>query len=133
MPLAPGSTRPIMALAAMAASIALPPAFRMSRPVWAASGWLVATMPYLPVTTERLWCGLGPGRSYSPIMRRLLVSPGLLSSTAAVSDSASHLAGDPEIGFTERRVERMATRTTCRGWCIGEVLPLALLGLKQAG
>ena len=49
MPQLIGSTRPIMASVAMAASAALPPALRMSSPTCAASGWLVATMPWLAI------------------------------------------------------------------------------------
>src|SRR5262245_11299042 len=48
-----GSTRLSMADVATAASIALPPFFRMSRPTWAASGWLVAIMPLRAITSER--------------------------------------------------------------------------------
>src|SRR6185369_1678074 len=45
-----------------AASTALPPARRTSRPAWAASGWLVATMPLGAITTER---PARPGRGVS--------------------------------------------------------------------
>src|SRR5919204_5805046 len=48
-----GSTRLSMAEVATAASIALPPFFRISSPAWAASGWLVATMPFLAITSDR--------------------------------------------------------------------------------
>ncbi len=43
-----------MASVAMAASAALPPALRMSSPTCAASGWLVATIPWLATVAERL-------------------------------------------------------------------------------
>src|SRR2546426_408299 len=36
----------------MAASIALPPFFKMSNPTCAASGWLVATIPWGAITTD---------------------------------------------------------------------------------
>ena len=49
-----GSTRPNMALAAMAASMALPPCFKMSNATWVASGWLVATIPFCAITSDRL-------------------------------------------------------------------------------
>ena len=62
MPFMCGSTRPSIAFTATAASMALPPAFRMSRPTCAASGWLAATMPCGATTSERLPCGLGAGR-----------------------------------------------------------------------
>ena len=47
MPVMFGSVTLSTAAIAMAASTALPPRFRMSRPVCDASGWLVATMPWL--------------------------------------------------------------------------------------
>src|SRR5512132_1159185 len=54
-----GSTRLSMAEVATAASIALPPFFRISSPTWAASGWLVATMPFLAITSDRC-CDVQP-------------------------------------------------------------------------
>jgi hypothetical protein len=48
-----GSTSPITALAAIAASIALPPRSRICAPALAASGWLAATIPYFVATFER--------------------------------------------------------------------------------
>ena len=54
MPLPVGSIKPSVALAAMAASTALPPFFKMSMATWVASGWLVATMPCLAITSERV-------------------------------------------------------------------------------
>ena len=53
MPLLCGSTSPITALAAIAASIALPPRSRIWTPACAASGWLAATMPYFVATFDR--------------------------------------------------------------------------------
>src|SRR6185295_8658599 len=53
MPLPVGSISPIVALAAIAASIALPPRSRIWTPARAASGWLAATMPNVVATTER--------------------------------------------------------------------------------
>jgi hypothetical protein len=49
-----GSIRPRAALAAIAASTAFPPFFSISRPIWVANGWLVATMPFFPMTSERV-------------------------------------------------------------------------------
>ena len=43
-----GSVTPSTAFAAMAASTALPPAFKISMAASVASGWLVAAMPFLP-------------------------------------------------------------------------------------
>ena len=52
-PLPVGSMSPRVAFAAMAASTALPPAFRMSRATCVASGWLVAAMPCVAITSDR--------------------------------------------------------------------------------
>ncbi len=46
--------RPSAALAAIAASTAEPPDFRMSSPTCVASGWLVHTMPCCAMTSERV-------------------------------------------------------------------------------
>jgi hypothetical protein len=54
MPLPVGSIKPMAALAAIAASTALPPALRMSSATWLASGWAVAAMPLTAVVTERV-------------------------------------------------------------------------------
>jgi hypothetical protein len=58
-----GSIRPRAALAAMAASIALPPRCSVSSAIWVASGWLVAAMPWRAITSD---CGWRNGR---PVMR----------------------------------------------------------------
>ncbi len=63
MPHPVGSTSPSIAFKAMAASTALPPALSMSSPTCVASGWLVATMPCVPMTSEREANGLPVGRS----------------------------------------------------------------------
>ena len=47
-----GSVTPSTALAAMAASTALPPALRISMAASVASGWLVAAMPFLPTAAS---------------------------------------------------------------------------------
>ena len=54
MPLPVGSIRPSVALGAMAASTALPPAFSTSSATWVASGWLVAAAPCAAITGDRL-------------------------------------------------------------------------------
>src|SRR4051812_1786247 len=73
-----GSTTPRVALAARAASMALPPLCSTARPAPAASGWLVATMPLGAMTTERpVLYGLG--------VRRV---PGGRSGTAAEATTA---------------------------------------------
>ena len=53
-PLPVGSIRPRQALAAMAASTAEPPRFSTSSPTCVASGWLVQTMPFWAITSERV-------------------------------------------------------------------------------
>jgi hypothetical protein len=54
MPLPVGSIRPSAALAAIAASIALPPLRMMSSAIWVASGWLVAAIACGAMTSERV-------------------------------------------------------------------------------
>src|SRR3954468_13392567 len=49
-----GSVTARTALAAMAASMALPPALRISMAACVASGWLVAAIPLLPTAAERV-------------------------------------------------------------------------------
>src|SRR5436190_12060954 len=53
MPFDCGSTRPMTALVATAASIALPPRSSTCTPARAASGWLAATMPYRVAMRDR--------------------------------------------------------------------------------
>jgi len=53
MPFIIGSVTPSTALAAIAASTALPPCLKMSAPAAEASVWLVATIPNLLTTMER--------------------------------------------------------------------------------
>ena len=53
MPVACGSVTQSTALAAMAASMALPPACSTAKPAWVAIGWLAAIMPRVLITTER--------------------------------------------------------------------------------
>src|SRR4030042_1431722 len=50
-----GSIRLSMALAQIAASIALPPVFRISTPAILARGWLEQTTPFWQTTVERFW------------------------------------------------------------------------------
>src|SRR5437773_1426164 len=63
MPVIDGSTTASTAAAVTAASIALPPSCIAFSPAADASGWLVAIMPCLPYTTDRVACGLAAGRS----------------------------------------------------------------------
>src|SRR5437764_1351011 len=53
-PFETGSIRPSVAFAAMAASTAEPPRFKMSRPTWVASGTLVQTIPWRASISERV-------------------------------------------------------------------------------
>src|ERR1700690_1070651 len=55
MPQLMGSTRPSMALAAMAASMADPPRASTWAAAWEASVWLVAAIPCLEITMDRAW------------------------------------------------------------------------------
>ena len=54
IPLPVGSTKPSTAFAATAASIAFPPALRISNATCVASGWLVAAIPFRAMTSERV-------------------------------------------------------------------------------
>ena len=54
MPQLVGSMSPSAAFAAIAASTALPPRRSVATPISVASGWLVATMPWRAMTTERV-------------------------------------------------------------------------------
>ncbi len=58
-----GSTTLSTAAAATAASMALPPCFRTCSPAWAASGWLVVTMPCWAKTSARDWAAQPSVRS----------------------------------------------------------------------
>ena len=63
MPFIVGSTTARTAAAVMAAAIAFPPSCITCRPAAEAKGWLVATIPLRAMTTERVECGFGAGRS----------------------------------------------------------------------
>ena len=73
MPFISGSTRPITAFAAIAASMALPPRSRTWTPARAASGWLAATIPYLVAIFERpgttVYAGAGRLWAHRPAVR----------------------------------------------------------------
>jgi hypothetical protein len=56
IPVIAGSTTHRVAQAAIAASAAFPPAFKISIPTWLANGWLVAIIAFEAITGER------PGR-----------------------------------------------------------------------
>ena len=63
MPQPVGSPTHSTALAAIAASVALPPCFRIDTATCVATGWLVAAMPFLPKTSERVAKKFPVGRS----------------------------------------------------------------------
>src|SRR5688572_8715805 len=67
-PLPVGSMSPMVAFAAMAASTAVPPRLRTSSATWLTSGWLVAAMPCVAMTSERVATSepLGRGPAYDP-------------------------------------------------------------------
>ena len=52
MPFETGSINPSVAFAAIAASTALPPRFKMSSPTWVASGTLVDHFPRRAITSS---------------------------------------------------------------------------------
>ena len=64
-----GSTTPSTALAAMAASTALPPCCKTRMAVAVASGWLVAAMPCRAITADRVLCSGPDGRSWAEATR----------------------------------------------------------------
>ncbi len=53
IPLTWGSTTPSIALAAIAASMAFPPARKISMPAWVLNGWEVQTIPFCAMTSLR--------------------------------------------------------------------------------
>src|SRR5262245_48563504 len=63
MPLPVGSISPSAAFAAIAASTADPPDFRMSTAICVASGWLVAAIPCVAMTSDRFAGGTSAGRA----------------------------------------------------------------------
>src|ERR1022692_4576543 len=69
IPFETGSINPSVALAAIAASTALPPRFRTSSPTCVASGTLVQTTPWRAMTSERVAKGL-------PVIRSTCASSG---------------------------------------------------------
>jgi hypothetical protein len=67
MPLMYGSTTPKVAATATAASKALPPSSRTSRPARVASGWAELTIPFVPTAARAgVLVVAGPSRSWGP-------------------------------------------------------------------
>src|SRR5262245_4019641 len=87
-PLPVGSMSPSVAFAAMAASTAVPPRLRTSSATWLTSGWLVAAMPCVAMTSERVGTRdpLGRGPAYDPSMT-------MDSATARMRPQASPRSG----------------------------------------
>src|SRR5689334_4088472 len=109
-PLPVGSIRPIVALAAIAASTAVPPRLRISSATWLSRGWLVAAMPCVAMSSERVGTRdpLGRGPAYDP-------------STAIASATATSLASVRRA--RQARLEHLADFT------IGHVLLVFALGV----
>jgi hypothetical protein len=78
-----GATTPMTALAAMAASTALPPALRMSSAARVAAGWEVAAMPCSATETDR------PGIMKSRMFRNVGLSEFVRGGTALMRARAS--------------------------------------------
>src|SRR5688572_28115617 len=87
-PLPVGSMSPMVAFAAMAASTAVPPRLRTSSATWLTSGWLVAAMPCVAMTSERVATSepLGRGPAYDP-------SIAMARTTASTASSRFRRAG----------------------------------------
>jgi hypothetical protein len=64
IPFETGSIKPSVAFAAIAASTALPPRFKISRPTWVAAGTLVQTIPCRASTSDRV-------AKFFPVMRSI--------------------------------------------------------------
>src|SRR5437867_3896507 len=91
IPLETGSIRPSVAFAAIAASTALPPRFRISIPAWVAAGTLVQTIPCRASTSERV-------AKFLPVMRSIWAEQ----------------SGDKMSKRTMRRSANMARSYHCR-------------------
>ena len=62
MPLPVGSMRPMVAFAAMMASVAEPPCLRMSSATWVTSGWLVQAIACGAMVSDRVANPFAPWR-----------------------------------------------------------------------
>ncbi len=67
MPFETGSIKPSVAFAAIAASTALPPRFKISTPTSVAAGTLVQTIPCVAKTSDRV-------AKFLPVMRSICAS-----------------------------------------------------------
>src|SRR5262245_12721046 len=93
MPFIVGSTTARTAAAVIAASMALPPSCSTLRPAADASGWLVAIMPLVPSTMDRVARGLAAGRS-----------PGPWPSTSTTAVAVATATSAKTVGFISERL-----------------------------
>src|SRR5690348_9246883 len=119
-PLPVGSISPIVALAAMAASTAVPPRLSTSSATWLTSGWLVAAMPCVAMTSERVGIreplGLGPGSAAD--------NASCMVSSSRASSSPRRAAGSGRLRSAgQARLEHLADFT------IGHPLLVLALGV----
>ena len=94
-----------------AASIALPPSCSTLSPAAEASGWLVAIIPLVPSTTERVAFGRAAGRSPGPWASM----PANVSVTAAATPSVKSVGFmNAILPMKKRRVRSMVRRSAVR-------------------
>src|SRR5207248_4495661 len=93
---------------AIAASTAVPPRFNTSRPTWEASGWLVATMPWLARTTDR---PAGTPENHWALFTRSAADWGAAASTGR---DMPVIARVPAATFRNSRLSMAALYTTFR-------------------
>src|SRR5688500_6848726 len=120
-PLPVGSIRPMVALAAIAASMALPPRSRICTPARAASGWLAATMPCVVATTERPTTG----RCERPASWLFCSTP---PRTARVAGAPVCWAPTPASDSTRKA---KVTRRTCMGPSAADYTPRRRPGARN--
>src|SRR5262245_30259040 len=96
----------------MAASMALPPLFRILTPASTASGWLLATIPFLAITTERR--AAKPARSTRLVSNMRL----LLSQAATERELNGRLSYAGEIG--KSKINQGYPWQVCAGSGAGE-------------
>src|SRR5687767_9185654 len=101
-PLPVGSMRPSVAFAAMAASTAVPPRFSTSSATWLTSGWLVAAMPCVAMTSDRVATSepLGRGPAYPPSM--------VMSSAAAMQSPREMRRSGGLLGTRDARLKNLS-------------------------
>src|SRR6187399_1348816 len=102
-PLLIGSMSPRAALAAIAASTAVPPRLSTSSATWLASGWLVAAMPCVAMTSERVGTSdpLGRGAPAKP-------SPIVMLRMAAIPSARAMRSSGRLLGTRDARLEYLS-------------------------